>query len=107
MITLPREERQEVVASLRDSGLSLRAIEAATGISKKTVISDLRQVVESTPPEPEPSGLDEFAVDHSTVGGRGQHGHCPANLTPLNSLPIGESVTPPRGAGGDGGLPDA
>lgn len=51
-LRLPREERQEVVASLRESGLSLRAIESATGVSRKTVINDLReqQVVEIPPP---------------------------------------------------------
>lgn len=48
-LRLPREERQEVVGSLREAGLSLRAIEAATGVSRKTVIDDI-QVVESTPP---------------------------------------------------------
>lgn len=32
-LRLPREERAEVVASLRESGLSLRAIASATGIS--------------------------------------------------------------------------
>lgn len=51
-LRLPREERQEVVASLRESGLSLRAIESATGISRKTIIKDTRAaVVESTPPD--------------------------------------------------------
>lgn len=40
-IRLPREERQEVVASLRESGLSIRAIAAATGISDQTVQRDL------------------------------------------------------------------
>lgn len=52
-LRLPREERQEVVASLRDAGLSTRAIEAATGVSRPTVIKDLReheQVVKSSPP---------------------------------------------------------
>lgn len=49
-LRLPREERQDVVSSLRDSGLSLRAIESATGISRKTVIRDLAEVVESPPP---------------------------------------------------------
>jgi len=49
-LRLPREERQEVVASLRESGLSLRAIESVTGVTRKTVIKDLRQVVESPPP---------------------------------------------------------
>lgn len=36
-IRLPREERGEVVASLRESGLSTRAIAAATGESEATV----------------------------------------------------------------------
>jgi len=50
-LRLPREDRAEVVASLRESGLSIRAIETVTGISRKTVINDLRpQVVETPPP---------------------------------------------------------
>lgn len=36
-LRLPREERQEVVASLRDSGLSVRAIAAATGVNRETI----------------------------------------------------------------------
>lgn len=40
-LRLPREERQEIVASLRESGLSTRAIAAATGISQGTVNNDL------------------------------------------------------------------
>ncbi len=40
-LRLPREERQEVVASLRESGMSTRAIAAATGLSKGTVDRDL------------------------------------------------------------------
>lgn len=36
-LRLPREERQEVVASLRESGLSTRAIASATGLSQSTV----------------------------------------------------------------------
>lgn len=42
-IRLPREERQEVIASLRDAGLSTRAIGAALGI-------DHSQVVRNAPP---------------------------------------------------------
>jgi hypothetical protein len=45
-LRLPREERTEVVASLRESGLSIRAIAAATGVDKNTVQSDLAQVSE-------------------------------------------------------------
>jgi len=36
-LRLPREERQEIVSSLREHGLSLRAIAAATGDSEPTV----------------------------------------------------------------------
>ncbi|MGA5869306.1 hypothetical protein [Streptomyces cinereoruber] len=36
-LRLPREERQEVVASLRENGLSTRAIASATGLSQSTI----------------------------------------------------------------------
>lgn len=42
-LKLPREERQEVVASLRDSGLSTRAIAAATGMNQSTIARDLQR----------------------------------------------------------------
>lgn len=40
-LRLPREERQEVVGSLRDAGLSTRAIAAATGLNQSTISRDL------------------------------------------------------------------
>jgi len=55
----PSAERLVTVTSLRDAGLSLRAIESATGISKKTIIKDLKQVGESTPPDDEHEVIDE------------------------------------------------
>ncbi len=42
---LPREERAEVVSSLRESGLSIRAIASATGMGKQTVQNELRSGV--------------------------------------------------------------
>ncbi|QTD97021.1 hypothetical protein [Streptomyces cyanogenus] len=48
-LRLPREERQEVVASLRDSGLSVRAIASATGVGRGTVERDLAGVPSGTP----------------------------------------------------------
>lgn len=36
-LRLPREERQEVVASMREIGMSTRAIAAATGIDRRTL----------------------------------------------------------------------
>lgn len=49
-LRLPREERQEVVASLRESGLSLRAIAAATGISHTEAKRALDAGVTNVPP---------------------------------------------------------
>ena len=66
-IALPREERTSVVTSLRSAGLSLRAIEAATGSSVRTVRRELSGVAGATPdentvdPAPEPTpvtGID-------------------------------------------------
>lgn len=41
-LKIPREERQEVAASLRDSGLSMRAIGSATGVSHTQISNDLK-----------------------------------------------------------------
>lgn len=40
-LALPREERREIVASLRESGLSTRAIASVTGANQSTVVRDL------------------------------------------------------------------
>lgn len=40
-IRLPREDRGEVIGSLRDSGLSLRAIASATGLGRGTIEREL------------------------------------------------------------------
>ena len=49
-IRLPREERQEVVASMREIGMSTRAIASATGNSTRTITKDMREVSHSTTP---------------------------------------------------------
>lgn len=49
---LPMVERREVVAELRQEGMSTRAIAAATGVSHPTVMSDLRSAGKDLPPEP-------------------------------------------------------
>lgn len=41
-LRLPREDRTQVVTSLREAGLSIRAIASATGLGDKTVQRDLR-----------------------------------------------------------------
>lgn len=68
-LRLPREERQEVVISMREIGMSQRAIAAATGNSTRTVNSDLRQVSQSTTPEPHglSAGTHERQVLQSTT----------------------------------------
>lgn len=50
-LRLPREERAEVVSSLRDSGLSIRAIAAATGDSIGTVHEALHSGVQNRTPD--------------------------------------------------------
>src|SRR5690606_22189968 len=40
-IPLPREERREIVTSLREAGLSTRAIASATGVDHSTVSRDI------------------------------------------------------------------
>ena len=60
-LRLPREERSEVVASLRESGLSIRAIAAATGDHYSTVSRELSKgrVADATPADPGPiTGTD-------------------------------------------------
>ena len=52
-LRMPREERREVVCSLREAGLTIRAIASATGIDKNTVQTDLAHVCEiHTPVKP-------------------------------------------------------
>ena len=58
-LRLPREERTEVVASLRDSGLSNRAIASATGYSEPTIRRELAGASNDAPADPKPiTGID-------------------------------------------------
>lgn len=59
-LQLPREERQEVVASLRESGLSTRAIGSATGVSHTQVRKDLNAAGGNRPCENAGQGAEEF-----------------------------------------------
>lgn len=62
-LRLPREERQEVVGSLRDAGMSIRAIAAATGVDGKTVRNDLKPPGEEYSPPELGLDVDEDVVD--------------------------------------------
>lgn len=68
-LRLPREERQEVVSSLREQGLSLRAIATVTGDSVRTIRRELSGGANATPEpvEVDPSGSDEFAGPSEAV----------------------------------------
>ena len=69
-IRLPREQRASAVASLRESGLSIRAISAATGSSVGTVHADITAGVQDRTPEPvaEVQPLAPGAPTESTPG---------------------------------------
>lgn len=64
-IRLPREQRQETVRSLRDAGLSQRAIASAVGVDQGTIRNDLRASEEfSSLADSEPvEGDDEVPVE--------------------------------------------
>jgi hypothetical protein len=66
-LRLPREERAEVVSSLRESGLSLRAIAAATGLGRGTIERELAPVPNGTPAEPEPVAAEPIEEDADVI----------------------------------------
>lgn len=51
-LRLPRDERREVIVSMREIGMSTRAIASATGLSHMTVARDLAGVTDVTPATP-------------------------------------------------------
>lgn len=54
----PREERQQVIMSLREAGMSVRAIGVATDMSKTMIARELRMVEAS----PVPNGTPEASI---------------------------------------------
>jgi hypothetical protein len=78
-LRLPREERQEVVASLRESGLSVRAIASATGSSIGTVAADLDRCSE---------------MNTSAVTGTDGKTYTPRPTQPDTDLIAGDDWTP-------------
>ena len=71
-LRLPREERAEIVTSLRHAGLSIRAIESATGASKDTIRKDIEAYQPGTPDQSEAKtvGTDgkQYAKRSTVVG---------------------------------------
>ncbi len=97
-IRLPREERAEKVLSLRESGLSLRAIESATGISRPTIIKDLKtaEVVNSLPPEPPGAVTDSTPGNTDRVKAILEKVRATQAAEPVDAetVPVIEPVTP-------------
>lgn len=61
------EERREVVAELREAGMSTRAIGTALGVHHSTVADDLTGVGNPTPDPAPVTGLDGKDHQHETV----------------------------------------
>lgn len=84
-LRLPSEERQETVASLREAGLSIRAIAAATGAAKSTVEADLARAG-----VPNRDTSDRPSVDPAPSSAErpdGEQGADPEARTPSGSAP--------------------
>lgn len=84
-LRLPREERAEVVASLRESGLSIRAIAAATGDSIGTVHDALSPGVQNRTPDNEDALADELLAAAQTPG-------APTEFTPGQTRRVAEAL---------------
>ncbi|MGO9099047.1 MAG: hypothetical protein ACLP9Y_06250 [Mycobacterium sp.] len=66
-LRLPREERQDVVCSLRESGLSIRAIASGVGISDQTVQRDLASGVVNHYTSPDETEAETEVVEAEIV----------------------------------------
>lgn len=82
-IKLPREERREIVSSMRDIGMSARAISIATGADRKTIATDLK------------SGGGNSTTSEKVIGADGKE--YPASRPKENSEP---APGPPAGDNG-------
>lgn len=74
-LELGRDERREIVVSLRESGMSLRAIAAATGVSHEQVRKDAKSGVNLSQEKLTPESVDvdaeeKFAPSPTPIKGR-------------------------------------
>jgi len=72
-IRIPREQRRDVVTSLREEGLSLRAIAAVTGQNERTIRRDLASPAANAAPaseQPATTGLDGKTYTRTTPPAR-------------------------------------
>lgn len=94
-LRLPREERTEVVASLRDAGFSIRAIASVTGAATNTVMSDLKVSQSETPDESSSPEVPSPSVE-TDEGEPG--GDTPAAPAPPESLAARQAAFAARAA---------
>lgn len=98
-LRLPREERQEVVGSLREAGLSMPAIAAATGLGYGTVHRELAGY-----PNGQPAGSDTgspaVAAPEDVPGEAYPEGSQPTGSAPVTPPPA--PTPPPVITGSDG-----
>lgn len=103
-LRLPREERREVVVSLREAGMSTRAIASATGVSKSTVSDVLNAGVRNRTPAPESSVPRVDPADYrDSTGSAEARAAYMASQVNKSSAPEGSppsSVEPDGGPGG-------
>lgn len=72
-LKLPREERKTIVASLRDSGMSQRAIASAIGTGKRQVQEALAELGSESPPEtPGGDASSQISVSKTITGTDGK-----------------------------------
>lgn len=102
---LPREEQVEEIRALRESGMSLRAIEAATGLSKSTATRLLAKPTEPTVPNETVEPISVVGIDGRSYSVRAAPRPAPKTVvlpepgfdwldTPASSLGVGLNDRP-------------
>ncbi|OBJ53721.1 hypothetical protein [Mycobacterium asiaticum] len=92
-LRIPREERTEVVHSLRHAGLSVRAIASATGLGRGTVHRELESPVPASTTDDDADALAEKLIeteDGSITGTDGKR------YPPKINLKVGDKPKAPR-----------
>lgn len=92
-LQLPREERTEQIQSMREAGMSIRAIASATGHSVNTVQKDMTQVYQSDTPAVDDAEIVDEPVKITGTDGKTYTPRLTPN-TPLRDIP--ETVEPTR-----------
>lgn len=87
-LSLPREDRQQVVTSLREAGLSIRAIASATGASTQTIQNDL---------QPDPGVVNHHTSTPERVTGSDGKSYAPTRPAPARPAAFQSPFTPQSG----------